>query len=314
MQARQTILALAACSTFASGCQFYFGGDDDGQDDSPCAFAEDSAGAPLQLRNPYTGECVYGGGGGGGCWGDPQPAEQPTGADIWFDFNWPVCDSFCNQLGEGDCLEADGCRAIYVDLCPPNAECAPNVQFSTCWAVASDGPVRGGDCTQLTDALECARHDDCSALHERKLCGPDEYCESPAGSFTACQNEGGAPPPVACYSDMECAPEEHCNTIDFCLPPPGCMPDQGCPPVCYGKCVPDETLPPPPPPPPPPASCTNLDEATCIDMADGCIDANGQSSCGMVKCEPIYEGSGCSCDANGCTCQAWTYELCRNAS
>jgi hypothetical protein len=78
--------------------------------------------------------------------------------------------------------------------------------------------------------------------------------------------------------------------------------------------VPVVTPPPPPPPPPPPASCANLDEDTCIDMADGCIDTGSQPSCGMLKCEPIYAGSNCDCTPAGCTCQTWSYETCQSAS
>ena len=314
MRFKGSLLALVACSALASGCQIYFGGDDDG-DDTPCddgwRDGNDLAFPEQLLRNPYTGECVTGGGGPGPC-GDERPASGGAEA-IWFDPRWPVCESYCNSLGEDACVAADGCRAIYVDACPPGVQCfAGGVMFATCWATAQDGPVRGGDCTAITDAFECSQHDDCAAVHESEIaCGPNDGCDTwPPTSFRSCTTEPTVVNPGVCSSDLECPADQHCDLVNYCEPHPDCMPDQGCPPVCYGKCVPDVD---PPPPPPPPPACEGLDEAVCIDMVDGCLDWNGQMSCGDHKCEPIYSGSGCSCDASGCTCQEWTYETCRKA-
>ena len=203
---------LMLCSL--GGCELYFGGDDC----APTAGGADLAPLP-GLRNPWTGECTYGGGGGGGggtCGGD-VPAEP--GAP-WYDSTWGFCDSACTGLDEETCLAADACRAIYVDTRPSCANPGTNVIFTACWATAQDGPVRGGGCTAL-DAWECSRHDDCSALHELMPCAPDSLCEAEAASFLACQDE-----PVTadgCYGDGDCAAGYVCNSSEICLPPPGCI-------------------------------------------------------------------------------------------
>jgi hypothetical protein len=302
--------AVAAASLALSGCQFYFGGNGDDDSDGPCTRPENGGAAvPVQqARNPYTGECVTsGGGGGGGCWDypatDSPPPPSGAGDAIWFDARWPVCENECNALPESQCLVADGCRAIY------RTGPADGPVFAECWATTSDGPIRGGDCSAITDAFECAQHDDCSAFYGITIgCGANgTACTN---GFVACLNE----PPVdsdACWSDTDCAMGETCDRVNFCEPDPSCSPNLPCPPVCFGKCVPSS---PPPPPPPPPPSCANLDEDTCIDMADGCIDTGSQPSCGMIKCEPIYAGSNCSCTPAGCTCQSWAYETCQSAS
>jgi hypothetical protein len=309
--------AVAAASLLASGCQFYFGGHGD-DDDGPCVTSE--APVPLQqARNPYTGECVTGGDYGGGCYGYPTPDTAPGAGDAvapWFDARWPVCENQCNSLSEAQCVLADGCRAIYVETngCPPGTQCGglPSQQvFSTCWATTSDGPIRGGDCTAITDAFECARHDDCAALHGANGgCGGNDCASTIPSQFISCLPEPSVDTGV-CWSDTDCDMGETCDRINFCESDPSCTPGAACPPVCWGKCVPVVT---PPPPPPPPASCSGLDEDTCIDMADGCIDTGSQPSCGMIKCEPIYAGSNCDCTPAGCTCQSWTYETCQSAS
>jgi hypothetical protein len=63
------------------------------------------------------------------------------------------------------------------------------------------------------------------------------------------------------------------------------------------SCQTEGPLPPPPPPPPPP--CDTLDERGCIERAD---------------CAPLYEGSGCTCDAAGCACSIWTFVSCGDAA
>jgi hypothetical protein len=275
MRIKLGLAALMTCSVLASGCQIYFGGHDD--DDSvpdagpPCLMTDDQGIAvPVQeLRNPYTGQCVQGGG-----WDCRYGTDPATGADIWLDARWPVCENYCNALGEADCLGADGCRAIYIE----------NGTFAACWATASDGPVRGGDCSAIADAFECSQHDDCSALHG-----------SAAGTISEwirCLPENQVDPGV-CTCDGDCPMGSHCD-------------------LSTRKCIPDQ----PPPPPPPPPECAGLGEPTCIDMADGCItQPDGQVSCGDHKCEPIYSGVGCTCNSTGaCTCQDWIYETCREAT
>jgi hypothetical protein len=314
MRIKLGLLAMAAASLFASGCQFYFG-DHHGDDDDQCAYPATDTGVAIpvqQARNPYTGECVTsggGGGGGGGCVGIAHPDSSSTapgaGDAIWFDTRWPVCENQCNVLGEAQCVAADGCRAIYV----AGADGSP--AFNACWATTSDGPIRGGNCGAIVDAFQCAQHDDCAAFHDsQSACGPNEDCAGiRPGGFISCLPEPGVVTGV-CRVDTDCQMGERCDTTDYCEPDPSCLPGEACPPVCWGKCVP--TDPPPPPPPPPPASCSGLDEDTCIDMADGCIDTGTSPSCGMLKCEPIYAGSNCDCTPAGCTCQSWTYQSCQS--
>jgi hypothetical protein len=62
---------------------------------------------------------------------------------------------------------------------------------------------------------------------------------------------------------------------------------------------------------PTPTSCANLDEATCIDYVDGCA---GEAACAKLFCEPLYEGVGCACSPEGCSCQDWEYVGCRGAT
>jgi hypothetical protein len=306
MRFQAGLLACLLTSSLASGCQLYFNGDDDG-DDTPCdrplpgGGSDEAPGANIELRNPYTGECTSGGGGGGGgggCGYDDGQADA-----IWIDYRWPACYSSCDSLDEQTCIISDGCRAIYLD----------DIGFSTCWPVAMDGPVRGGNCDAIADAFECSQHDDCAAIHAaQSACGPGQECAGivPA-QFERCTAEPPVADPGVCWSDEDCAEGTRCDRTNYCESPPGCDPGQGCPPVCYGKCVPDTD--PPPPPPPPAPECAGSDEDTCIDMADGCVIwADGQESCANHKCEPIYEGVGCTCTPDGaCTCQDWKYESCQ---
>jgi hypothetical protein len=224
--------------------------------DKPCG----GNGAPYPgalLRNPQSGKCENFG--GGGCL--PKSGDGLDASPIPPFPDWGVCQGACTGLDEATCGKADGCRAVYIDVCPPWAVCAPTYQYKECWATAPTGPVRGGDCTTL-GAYECSRHDDCAPRHagDWTTCPPGGPCTVSAGTFVSCGAEG----------------------------------------------------PPPPPPPPPAPKCADIDsEALCIDMYDGCVkNGNGTMSCGD-KCQPIYEGSDCSCTPQSCTCQTWTFIDCQ---
>lgn len=97
-----------------------------------------------------------------------------------------------------------------------------------------------------------------------------------------------ATPPTSCTGDGECGAGSHCSTSDGdCMPLPGCNPDGACPAVCAGTCVPDGY----------PSDCFGIgDESACIGRAD---------------CEPVYAGSRCTCDAQGCGCLDYTFDSCR---
>jgi hypothetical protein len=52
-------------------------------------------------------------------------------------------------------------------------------------------------------------------------------------------------------------------------------------------------------------------------MIDGCITQDdGTELCADLACEPLYEGSDCSCDpmTGECTCNVWTYLACRQST
>jgi hypothetical protein len=168
---------------------------------------------PVQLlRNPASGRCeASGGGGGGGCSGGgatpppPPPVQQ----------DWGVCGSQCESLDEASCRAADGCRPIFANRFPPNADGVDFV-YETCWPTAPSGPVRGGGCAGL-DAQECSRHDDCIAEHESdwSACPDTTNCDFVAGSFDACVDETTPPPPPpacatlgedACVARADCTP------------------------------------------------------------------------------------------------------------
>jgi hypothetical protein len=223
-----------------------------------------------------------------------------------------------------------------------------NIQFAACWATPPTGPIRGGGCGGL-DAQTCSLHDDCSAVHFNQFCPPDSLCALTPAEYMYCQDEPSA---GGCYGDAECPEGFECTADTECLPPPGCDPATGmaCPAVCYGRCVPlggggcenvacpdgshceSVCTPPDPacdggpmgcpetcvvecvPDVPLPMSCGGLDEPTCIDMIDGCItSANGTTACADIACEPIYEGSDCTCDPMGCHCNVQTYVSCNDA-
>ena len=294
----RALLVLLAVTPLAA-CHLYFPGDD-------CVESADLRAPAAEVRDPATGLCTspYGGG-GGGCGDEIMPAGGAPEPAIFLD--WAMCYSACETYDEATCAVADGCRVIYAELCTGGRECTSEV-FAACWATAPSGPVIGV-CDGL-DAYECSRHGDCIAVHENADCGPDALCAPTPAAFLYCRDE--VPVDVSgCYSDDDCIRgEERCNAGDVCLPPPGCDPGETCPEVCYGECVPIDE-----PPPPPPSGCSDYDEATCIDMIDGCtVGADGTILCADIACEPVYEGQDCTCDESGCRCVTWLFASCREAT
>jgi hypothetical protein len=300
------VLALA----LTPACTLYFpGGDDDddcdwGGGDRPSDEGDGAAEAPDGLRNPYTGQCEYfGGGGGGGCDDPCAPCDEPppdSDGDRAPLPSWGYCESYCAGLDEATCLATSGCRASYIETCSPDQVCDFDSErmFHECWSVDQTGPIQGS-CENL-DAWACSLHDDCVAVHNDACNAWAAESGAPLvvaclGEFITCRPE--TPAETGCYSDAECAPEEHCNAAEVCLPPPGCEMGEGdsagimeCETVCYGWCVPDEE----------PAACEELiGEAACVDRAD---------------CTPIYQGVDCTCtdptDPATCTCQDWIFQYC----
>lgn len=283
------ILALAVLPA----CVLYTGEDDDVD---PCADygggSTDGADiAAAELRNPQTGQCesFYSGGGGGGgdtCgdWGGP-PAEDAPAREPAPD--WAVCYGPCEGLDEGTCVDTAACRAAYVSDCPQGMDCTDvTYAYYGCFGTAPSGPVQGGTCTGL-DAYQCSTRDDCVAQHyPGGVPTGGDGAEAPElvatiGEFEACAPEpGGDGRPGDCYGEVTCDEA-----------PPAC-PDGTLPGVaagCYtGFCVPVDECGDTP-------SCAGLGEAECVKVA---------------TCTPLYEGVGCSCDAEGCTCDSWDYAAC----
>jgi len=121
------------------------------------------------------------------------------------------------------------------------------------------------------DAHECSRHDDCTAT----------FTDLPGGTFYSCANELQSPDPGECNGTITCT-----------SPAPACPPNTtpGIKNGCYtGYCIPLTDC--------PLATCESLtSESTCIARAD---------------CAPVYEGTNCTCNLNGCSCQVLTYDHCQ---
>lgn len=284
------LLVVALATLTVPGCALFF---DDGDD---CSYGGGAAEPAIDpgLRNPETGRCEYFGGGGGdvcGDYGGPS-ADQEPGLGALPD--WGLCQSECTGLDEQSCQDAAGCRAAYVSDCPANADCdGVTYAFFECWQVSQSGPIQG-TCDGL-DAWECSRHDDCVAQH---FAGTD--CEDAAGDQPTIPCEGRVDPDaigrfercaaeqpreITCYAEVLCdslPPECPANAV------PGIQ--GGC---WSGTCVLADQC-------EQPASCGQVSvEAACIAAA---------------ACQPLYEGSGCSCDASGvCSCDEWLYQRCDGA-
>jgi hypothetical protein len=286
-------LSFVAPLFFVSACGIYFGGDDDDDwDDCPPYGAADP-GSPLELRNPYTGDCEYW---GGGDWCDPQcgPCAGSGGGAQAPIPTWGFCQSFCTGLDEASCLINPGCQAGYIETASPDPDpnIPPTQTFWECWQTDLSGPQQTDDCAAVSDAQQCSTYDNCIAIHDDTCDGSDSNGLGIAcglGEFQACE-----PEPVGCYSDGDCGNDLSCNADELCLPPPGCEDTNedgliDCDAACYGYCVEDDS----------PPECSTLDENTCVVRVD---------------CTPFYEGFDCDCDANGdCVCAEWVFDSCMNA-
>ncbi|MCP4445755.1 MAG: hypothetical protein GY811_10500 [Myxococcales bacterium] len=267
-------LAFSLSTLLAAGCYY----------EDTCAL---SGGDTLEAdpgpgqRNPYSGQCDYFGGGGGGgsgssCgdYGGPDyPA--PQAEDRAPTPEWGMCNGFCESLSLDDCVQVEECRASYVGGCPPDADCDETVvpEFNQCWAITPGGGYSEDGC-RAYEAEECARHNECSAVHWNV--GDAGY-----GDFAYCIDEsGGDSDPGSCVGDALCE-----------MLPPEC-PDGTTPGIrdnCFtGYCIPlgdCEELP----------VCSTQSENSCVARLD---------------CEPVYEGIDCTCDGDDCTCADWSFQSC----
>lgn len=219
---------LAPLLVLLTGCTLYFGEDDP---PPPCYYPGSEGGggaiAPLNLRDPETGECSLFGGGG---WCDDRCG--PCAAELTPLPDWGYCETACDALDEQTCLGTSGCYAAYaeadVTIEPWPLPPAKTV-FQGCRAVAPSGPVQGGGCWNL-DAQECSRHDDCS-LYYTPVYGPTNTNEE-SFQFAFCAPEPSIDPTcggVDCGPGYRC--EEQCYACDDVNGP--------CEPQCFPTCVPD---------------------------------------------------------------------------
>jgi len=164
---RLTRLASLALVTLAvgSGCQFYFGDDDDDCTEIRPAPYPPGGG----YIDPATLQCQYVGGGGGGCYGASADQTAPIAP-----VDWGTCQNACTGLTEAACLASDACRGVYVQLEVFDPDQWVDV-FSACYPTAPSGPVSGGGCEGL-GAQECSRHNDCIAVHA-SVPGAFEFCD-----------------------------------------------------------------------------------------------------------------------------------------
>jgi hypothetical protein len=258
-----------------SGCQIYFGGTGDDDDcyavDGRSAVADPGGG----YLNPSTLACEFTGGGGGCGSNDFRPAAS----------DWALCYTTCSGMTEGQCVQSDGCRAIYkqYEVFDPDAWIPV---FDVCAATAPSGPVRGGGCDGL-DAYECSRHDDCAAVRDPM-----------SGSFAGCQAETWVCPDVPVRPPLRNPASGKCespggNPCDPAVPPPTLVPD-------WGACD---------------SPCAGLDETTCR-AADACRAIYADASPPWTEQAPhfVYKdcwptapsgpvhGGGCQgLDAYGCS-------------
>ena len=127
----------------------------------------------------------------------------------------PMCQGAGSCADDADCPSGLWCR-----------EAEPAADGS------SDGTM---ECVPFASEGESCEGFTLPWLYER--CAPDLQCVTPPNVADApgiCQ-----PQAAGCYSDKDCADDEHCNAGEVCLPPPGCGDGRICPAVCYGQCVAD---------------------------------------------------------------------------
>jgi len=279
MRAISIFLVLAACTTTKKPV---------------CNYQEDEPGiAEIQYRDPQSGQCQS--------FGSPYPCDPQCGqlcpatgaGDALPD--WAMCGGACDGLSETQCLASPSCHAAYQD------SPTPSPTYWGCWELPPSGAITGS-CSGL-DAQTCSEHTDCVSNYTSPVnAGP-----SFVPSFVSCAAEptSSVCAGTSCAMGSECvvtptAPSspvcEPTATVGDCVaatcttPPPGC-PAGTTPGVangCYTNyCIPQDSCAPP--------ACATLTEQQCQARSD---------------CDPVYNGTNCTCDRNGCTCATQTYIDC----
>ena len=249
--------------------------------------------ADLEYRDPASGQCQSFG----------TPCDNACGpcpgyAGVMPD--WAPCYGACENETEAQCLADANCHAAYSD------DPTPQPVFWGCWDLPPSGAITGA-CDGL-DAQTCSEHSDCASLYT----GP---VNQPAGfvpAFEKCIAEPGAGSGpcagVSCGAGNECVVTPAAATTPMCEPTTiggACTGTVTCAvamPVCpsgttagianncyTGFCIPSSECAPPP--------CATLTtESACVARTD---------------CDPVYQGTNCTCDKNGCTCQNETFLKCQ---
>jgi hypothetical protein len=188
-----------------------------------------------------------------------------------------------------------------------------------CEGTPATGPIdeerdpQTGTCSVAVDGCGCdpcaGACDPCANGQAAELpscTGPCEglgesACLATAGCHAAyLQAQGGSAVPFwGCWDIAPLTPQESssCSSLDAlaCMQQDNCTStyvsyDGPAPDPSFSTCNAETT-------PPPPAACSTLTTAAaCTARTD---------------CEPIYDGSDCTCTPNGCTCQVETFELCQ---
>ena len=278
------MIRLACVFMILTGCGLYSHGDD------VCNAAFEAV-PSQELRNPVTGICQAFG--NGGC----DSACGPCAVAAIAPPDWAVCGGSCDSLTEGTCLATARCHAAYRDTD------AQSPQFMGCWELPPSGVIEGS-CTGL-DPQSCSEHDDCISLYSTpqtqggittfEACQPEPSatCEGvTCGSADICALQSTAPNTfhATCVTRAvagSCTAQAACDTVEQPCPAGS---TRGVANGCYTPyCIPNAEC--------PQAACSTLTtELACKARSD---------------CDTVYQGSNCTCDHSGCTCQTETFLRCQ---
>jgi len=265
---------------------------------------------------------------GGDCWGlDAQACSEHDDCAATFNFG--------DTGGNGGCGIPTGFQQCFpepgrTDACAAT-DCAPGYHCEQqCYPC---DPTNGGVCNDTCDPVCVPDDTTCNNVD----CGPGQHCEEQC-SGVMCNPDGTCPPDV-CEPVCVDSPDPGCDGPVTCLVDPPDCPQGTTPGVsnqCYtGYCVPvgqcgtdpgtcDDALcdamPPACPTGTTPGVLNGCYTGYCIPLSAcpaqaPCPSLTDEASCiGRNDCVPIYVGTDCTCDPNGCTCATQTFARCDDAA